>query len=90
LIYIYIFYVGICGNISFGHVNKKCLYLLQTMKTTNIYVLIDPETNQIRYVGKANNVSERYRAHLNKARKHQIHKKNWIESLKRKKLKPII
>ena len=60
------------------------------MKTTNIYILIDPITNQVRYIGKANNISERYKAHLNKARKHQIHKLNWINSLKGKGLKPII
>lgn len=60
------------------------------MDTTNIYVLIDPETNKIRYVGKANNIKQRYKAHLNKARKHQIHKKNWIESLKKKGLRPIL
>jgi len=60
------------------------------METTHIYALIDPETNEVRYIGKANNISQRYRAHLNRVRKHQIHKKNWIESLRRKKLKPII
>lgn len=60
------------------------------MKTTNIYILIDPETQQVRYVGKANNISQRYKAHLNRARKHQIHKLNWISSLKNKGLKPII
>lgn len=60
------------------------------METTNIYLLIDPRNNDVRYVGKANNVSQRYQAHLNRARKHQIHKKNWVESLKREGLKPII
>jgi hypothetical protein len=60
------------------------------MKTTNIYVLIDPETQKVRYVGKANNISQRYKAHLNRARKHQIHKLNWVNSLKIKGLKPII
>jgi hypothetical protein len=60
------------------------------MKTTNIYTLTDPITNEIRYVGKANRIDERYKAHLNRARKHQIHKKNWIESLRKKGLKPII
>ena len=60
------------------------------METTNIYILIDPETQQVRYVGKANNISQRYKAHLNRARKHQIHKLNWINSLKTKRLKPII
>jgi len=60
------------------------------METTNIYILIDPETNQVRYVGKANNIFQRYKAHLNRARKHQIHKLNWINYLKTKGLKPII
>ena len=60
------------------------------METTNIYILIDPITEQVRYVGKANNVSQRYHAHLNKARKHQIHKVNWIKGLKEKGLKPIV
>jgi hypothetical protein len=44
----------------------------------------------VRYVGKANNVSQRYRAHLNKARDHQTHKRNWVNSLKKLGLKPII
>lgn len=60
------------------------------METTNIYVLIDPITDEIRYVGKANNVGQRYKAHLNRARKHQTHKKNWLAQLKKEGLKPII
>lgn len=60
------------------------------MNTTNIYTLTDPITNEVRYVGKANDISQRYKSHLNGARKHQIHKKNWINSLKKLKLKPII
>jgi len=57
---------------------------------TNIYTLSDPRTNEVRYVGKANNINQRYKAHLNRARDHQTHKRNWIESLKRDGLKPII
>jgi hypothetical protein len=60
------------------------------METTNIYILIDPRDNKVRYVGKANNVSQRYKAHLNRARKHQIHKANWIKQLKENDLKPIL
>lgn len=60
------------------------------METTNIYVLIDPRTDKVRYVGKANNVSQRYKAHLNRARKHQIHKANWIKQLRVLGLKPIV
>ena len=60
------------------------------MEKTNIYILIDPRDNKVRYVGKANNIKERLKSHLNPTRKHQIHKKNWINSLKKEKLKPII
>jgi len=60
------------------------------METTNIYILIDPRDNKVRYVGKANNVSQRYQAHLNKARKHQIHKASWIKQLKELNLRPIL
>lgn len=70
--------------------NNQGLLKFCTMETTNIYILIDPVTQEVRYVGKANNVSQRYKAHLNRARKHQVHKLNWINSLKNKGLKPIL
>ena len=60
------------------------------METTNIYILVDPLTGFVRYVGKANNIAQRYKAHNNKARKHTTHKLNWINSLKSKGTKPII
>jgi hypothetical protein len=60
------------------------------METTNIYVLIDPRTGHVRYVGKANNITQRYKAHLNRARDHQTHKRNWINSLRNEELKPIL
>jgi len=60
------------------------------METTNIYVLIDPRTDMVRYVGKANNIIQRYKAHINKARDKNTHKRNWVEQLKKEGLKPII
>lgn len=60
------------------------------MKTTNIYILIDPLTGLVRYVGKANNISQRFKAHTNKARHHNPHKMNWVNFLKKNNLKPII
>ena len=48
------------------------------MKYTYIYILIDPFTNQIRYVGKANNPKERYKNHKNRCRDKNTHKRNWI------------
>ena len=52
------------------------------MEATNIYVLIDPRNGEVRYVGKANDVGQRYKAHLNRARKHQTHKKKLVKRIK--------
>lgn len=60
------------------------------MKTTKIYVLIDPRDNSIRYVGKTNNEKERYKNHLNSLRDKNTHKRNWINQLKSIGLKPIM
>ena len=59
------------------------------MKTTFIYILIDPQTNQVRYVGKSNKPNDRYRVHLTKNNK-KSYKTNWIQSLLKKNLKPIL
>ncbi len=58
------------------------------METTFIYILIDPTTNQVRYVGKSNNVNKRLEGHLLDTKK--TYKANWIKSLKAKDLKPIL
>lgn len=57
-------------------------------ETTNIYILIDPVTDCVRYVGKANNVHKRYFAHLKDRRTH--HRSCWIKGLSNKGLKPIV
>lgn len=44
-----------------------------------IYTLNDPDTKEVRYVGKTNNISKRYSAHLND--KNKSHKVSWIKSL---------
>ena len=59
------------------------------MKTTFIYILIDPETNYVRYVGKSNSPNDRYRVHLTR-NNNKSYKTNWIQSLIKKKLKPIL
>lgn len=47
-----------------------------------IYVLLDPTTNNIRYVGKAINLYIRIRKHFNQSRLIKPnHKNNWIKSL---------
>lgn len=56
---------------------------------TQIYVLIDPDTKEVRYVGKTNNPKERLKAHLNKARDKGTHKRNWLNKLRKERKKPL-
>lgn len=60
------------------------------MKSIKIYIytLSDPETKEIRYVGKTNNLKSRYNNHIS----HNIktHCCNWIKSLKKRNLLPIM
>lgn len=54
-----------------------------------IYCLLDPTNNNSpKYVGKTSNIKQRYKAHLNPARYKNTHKFNWINKLKRLKVKP--
>lgn len=66
---------------------------------TYIYVLCDPITTEIRYCGKANNPQKRYEQHckFNKyyrlthsSRKHTSTKDDWIQSLLKADLKPVL
>lgn len=62
------------------------------MKTTFIYSLSDPDTNEIRYIGKANNLKYRLWAHIHEAKNNlrNQHKCNWINTLLKKDKKPVI
>ena len=60
------------------------------MMDTNIYILIDPVSNQIRYVGKTNNIKERFKNHKNRCRDKNTHKRNWINKLRLMGLTPHI
>lgn len=55
-----------------------------------IYVLKDPRTNEIKYVGCTKNIQERYKAHTNKARDLHTPKRKWITELRELSLKPIL
>ncbi len=64
---------------------KEC-YLNNTefsCKTENvIYALLEPKTNEIRYIGKAKNLELRLRKHAQSSKlKENTHKNNWIKSL---------
>ena len=60
------------------------------MNTTYIYILKDPITYEIRYVGKSNNPKRRLTYHLSKTKDIGTHKRNWINSLNSKPILEII
>lgn len=53
-----------------------------------IYTLAHPITNEIRYIGKTNNIHRRYLGHLND--KSKAHRNCWIKSLLNNNLFPVI
>ena len=53
-----------------------------------LYTLAHPNTNEIKYVGKTNNIAKRYSNHLND--KSKSYKNSWIKSLLNEGLLPII
>lgn len=55
-----------------------------------IYVLCDPDTEEVRYVGKANDVRLRYNAHLLVKGQVNIHRIHWIQSLLRQGKAPVL
>ena len=60
------------------------------MNNYNIYTLTCPISGFIKYVGISNNPNRRYLEHLGYKYDTNKHKKNWINSLKNKGLKPKI
>lgn len=51
------------------------------MANVYIYVLIDPRTDEVRYVGQALNAESRYAGHLNDGTCVDSHKARWIRKL---------
>ena len=68
----------------------KTLRRGETGETTFIYVLVDPITNYVRYVGKSDDVVIRLKEHIRKAKYAKTHKNNWIISLSLKGQKPML
>jgi hypothetical protein len=62
------------------------------MKTLYFYVLKDPLTLEIKYVGRTVNISVRYRQHIHSGRCEgkKDKKGSWIKSLLNKNLKPVM
>lgn len=51
------------------------------METVFIYVLIDPESNQIKYVGKTTDITRRFRRHISERFLHDSYKDRWVRKL---------
>jgi hypothetical protein len=58
--------------------------------TTYIYALCDPDTNQVRYIGKADNLQKRLKRHMGGYEPRPTYKSNWVKSLKKLNKRPII
>ena len=57
--------------------------------TTKIYTLSEPDTNEVRYIGKSNNPKKRFYKHCVFNSKN-THKNNWINKLLRENKKPVL
>jgi hypothetical protein len=59
---------------------------------THIYILKDPTTNEVRYVGKANHPKKRYSKHVSDCQRFEptTHKEFWIRKLLRNNQKPLL
>lgn len=55
---------------------------------TFIYALKDPDTGEIRYIGKADNVKERLRRHVKQCNRELNHRSRWIRALLKNGKKP--
>lgn len=61
-----------------------------TPASTFIYVLLDPRTGAIRYVGKADNPKKRLNDHLRQCRRGETHRARWLRSLLAEGTRPIL
>lgn len=60
------------------------------MRKIYIYCLKDPETKEIRYVGKTTNINTRLKAHITRSKHNKYHSARWVQSILKRDLKPII
>lgn len=58
------------------------------MAVDQIYALCDPDTGDVRYIGKSNNPKRRYSQHLSFNRGYPV--SEWIQNLKKKSKKPVM
>lgn len=59
-------------------------------ETTFIYALKEPDTGEIRYIGKANEPNKRFVFHICNREKEKCHRANWISFLMGQNKKPVL
>lgn len=62
---------------------------MDTQSVKHIYGLVDPETGEVRYIGKSIRPEQRLRNHINEAPSN-CHRSHWIQSLKARGLEPTL
>ena len=55
-----------------------------------IYELVDPITNEVRYIGQTVNTYNRLHTHLTEAKHGNSHKNKWIRKLVKNGMRPIL
>lgn len=60
------------------------------MSTVFIYALKEPDTGEIRYVGKTSNPDKRFHEHIDNNPREKTRKYYWIQSLKSRGLEPVL
>lgn len=80
-----------CGNVILPHLALPASMFSGgfPMRIWFIYVLIDPRTDEVRYVGWAFNVRQRWHTHVSSAPRTRSHKANWIKQLLALGLRPV-
>ena len=83
-------------KMSLGNIEKNCEIWnmkkdgVKHLARTEIYGLYDPNTNELRYIGKANDSKKRLASHLRDARRRDYPVYRWINKLLSKNQLPIM
>lgn len=62
----------------------------ESVSVVYLYTLNEPDTGEIRYVGKSEDVNKRLKEHIRKSKRNKTHKDNWIQSLLNQNKSPIL
>lgn len=58
------------------------------MSSYSVYALIDPLTDEVRYIGSSCNAKRRYIKHISDHDKSNLNKQAWIDGLKNQGMRP--